>query len=484
MDARACLAVGGGLACTLAAAGCLRLPIARGSGAPVNTWKPPSPAAARRPQFAQDVGEAAHGGQVLMTHDAWVELAKDMASAGWPVVQLLGLFHVRGAGWGGREGVGVDGARLRWPKIRGLLAAAHMHHGGRQASPGCAHAPAPTHRPARARLQLPSCPAPAWLYQLGEAIGKPLPRAFPPPRKIRMEWPEVSGKVRGACGKRREEPFPKKVCGSACVLVFAALAPPCVRLAPWTKHARMHRRAARPAQVLVRWRLSICGPPPLNADGALAFVAARITTKHERVGAVRRVAPSVNCAYVCTPTNPSSPRLSLRTLGWPTPLDAHVTPAPRPPQKSAEVHPAMQTRFEEITLMQAQQFRGYCFAGDGGSREGMILLAFSEAMDAVRFCHAAQMLYMCVRGWVGARAARGRAYHARCPSPTPRWHALPHAVHTTPLGVHTTPPPPGTPRGRQRRTSTLAASCPPPTGAGCSRGRASRWASTWGPSSL
>ncbi|KIY96019.1 adenylate cyclase [Monoraphidium neglectum] len=44
-------------------------------------------------QHAQDIGEAAHGGQVLISHEAWEELSKNMSAGSWPVVQLLGLFH-------------------------------------------------------------------------------------------------------------------------------------------------------------------------------------------------------------------------------------------------------------------------------------------------------------------------------------------------------------------------------------------------------
>jgi hypothetical protein len=39
-----------------------------------------------------------------MTCAAWQELSKDMAAAGWPVVHLIGMFHVRGRP-----------AALRWP---------------------------------------------------------------------------------------------------------------------------------------------------------------------------------------------------------------------------------------------------------------------------------------------------------------------------------------------------------------------------------
>ena len=49
------------------------------------------------PQFAQEIGDGAHGGQVVMSSEAWEQLAPSMAAAGWPVVQLLGLYEVCGA---------------------------------------------------------------------------------------------------------------------------------------------------------------------------------------------------------------------------------------------------------------------------------------------------------------------------------------------------------------------------------------------------
>jgi len=62
------------------------------------------------PQIAQDVGDAAHGGQILMSHDAWTRLAHNMAAAGWPVVQLQGLFRVS---------VGVRRRVLRFESLTG-----------------------------------------------------------------------------------------------------------------------------------------------------------------------------------------------------------------------------------------------------------------------------------------------------------------------------------------------------------------------------
>lgn len=43
---------------------------------------------------AQEVGDAAYGGQVLLSHDAWVLLRSNMAAAGFPVIRCLGLFHM------------------------------------------------------------------------------------------------------------------------------------------------------------------------------------------------------------------------------------------------------------------------------------------------------------------------------------------------------------------------------------------------------
>lgn len=78
----------------------------------------------------QEVSDAANGGQVIITQEAWRELSLDMPAAGFPVVQLLGLF------------------------------------------------------------QLDSVPgAPVWLYQICERLGEPTSRIFPLPRKIRRAWP-------------------------------------------------------------------------------------------------------------------------------------------------------------------------------------------------------------------------------------------------------------------------------------------------------
>jgi hypothetical protein len=45
-------------------------------------------------QVAQEVGDAASGGQVLLTHDSWLQLRGAMDQAGFPTVEQLGLFKL------------------------------------------------------------------------------------------------------------------------------------------------------------------------------------------------------------------------------------------------------------------------------------------------------------------------------------------------------------------------------------------------------
>ncbi|PSC75196.1 Helicase sen1 [Micractinium conductrix] len=45
-------------------------------------------------QVARELSEAAQGGQVLLSHEGWVRLRQDMATAGFPVVEQLGLYKV------------------------------------------------------------------------------------------------------------------------------------------------------------------------------------------------------------------------------------------------------------------------------------------------------------------------------------------------------------------------------------------------------
>ncbi|KAK9829405.1 hypothetical protein WJX72_005653 [[Myrmecia] bisecta] len=77
-------------------------------------------------QVTFELSDAASGGQVLMTHEAWLNLRKSMSMAGFPTVEQLGLF------------------------------------------------------------KLEAWPAPMWIYQVSHLLGKPLSRTFPPPRKLQM----------------------------------------------------------------------------------------------------------------------------------------------------------------------------------------------------------------------------------------------------------------------------------------------------------
>ena len=89
------------------------------------------------------------------------------------------------------------------------------------------------------------------------------------------------------------------------------------------------------------WGLHIVPPPRPSARGSLAFAALRLTT---------------------------------------FPAGMRALPMP------------VQLKLQEVVAVQAQQFRGYVFSADTHhGREGRFCLAFEAAMDAVRFCHAAQV---------------------------------------------------------------------------------------------
>ena len=45
-------------------------------------------------KIAQEVGDAASGGQILITHEAWGQLRQNMAGAGFPTVEQIGLFRL------------------------------------------------------------------------------------------------------------------------------------------------------------------------------------------------------------------------------------------------------------------------------------------------------------------------------------------------------------------------------------------------------
>ncbi|KAL3147560.1 hypothetical protein ABBQ38_014613 [Trebouxia sp. C0009 RCD-2024] len=74
--------------------------------------------------LAQELSDAADGGQVLLSHDAWLNLRHNMADAGFPQVEQLGMY------------------------------------------------------------KLEAWPAPLWIYQVSHQLGRPLNRKFKQPRKI------------------------------------------------------------------------------------------------------------------------------------------------------------------------------------------------------------------------------------------------------------------------------------------------------------
>ena len=45
-------------------------------------------------QVAAELGEAANGGQVLLSHDAWLRLQERMHEASFPVVEQLGSYKL------------------------------------------------------------------------------------------------------------------------------------------------------------------------------------------------------------------------------------------------------------------------------------------------------------------------------------------------------------------------------------------------------
>lgn len=45
-------------------------------------------------QLAQELGEVANGGQVLLSQEAWIRMRDNMFAAGFPVVEHLGLYKL------------------------------------------------------------------------------------------------------------------------------------------------------------------------------------------------------------------------------------------------------------------------------------------------------------------------------------------------------------------------------------------------------
>ena len=44
--------------------------------------------------LAQELSDAADGGQVLLSHDAWLNLRHNMCEAGFPQVEQLGMYKL------------------------------------------------------------------------------------------------------------------------------------------------------------------------------------------------------------------------------------------------------------------------------------------------------------------------------------------------------------------------------------------------------
>lgn len=76
------------------------------------------------------ISDAAHGGQILLSQEAWNQLRGHMARAGFPIVRRLGLFEVKAE----------DGK-------------------------------------------------PYWLYTVEGSLLRPIKRQTPPPRKLVQLWP-------------------------------------------------------------------------------------------------------------------------------------------------------------------------------------------------------------------------------------------------------------------------------------------------------
>ncbi|GMH40090.1 hypothetical protein BSKO_07994 [Bryopsis sp. KO-2023] len=81
-------------------------------------------------ELTKELADAAHGGQVLLTHDTWLKLQPNMGISGFPTVEQIGEFSVE-----------------KWP-TRGTRS--------------------------------------IWLYQITQLVARPLRRTFPPPRKLEM----------------------------------------------------------------------------------------------------------------------------------------------------------------------------------------------------------------------------------------------------------------------------------------------------------
>lgn len=142
-----------------------------------------------------------------------------------------------------------------------------------------------------------------------DVIGRPLPREFPPLRKIKKEFPPDSVKV----GGNSRPP------GRACALGGLAAAGRDLQLritcpARWAGRASdscsskpaapLPIRARRP-QTLPPWRLNICAPPPTGPGSTLTFVTCRMAVGEVRASMwFRGMAATI---MMCARLGPSRP---------------------------------------------------------------------------------------------------------------------------------------------------------------------------------
>eukprot|EP00798_Chlamydomonas_sp_ICE-L_P006610 gene6610-3263_t len=239
-------------------------------------------------KIVQEVSEAARGGQVLLTFDGWMSLRESMASAGFPVVHVLGLFELA-------------------------------------TTPG----------------------KPTWLYHIPEIVGKPLGREFDHPRNLTKLWPDNDTTA--------EMPFCWRL---------HVMPPP--RVPPFDD--------------------DIFQPGALHASGTiptsrpLSFVAVRLTSFPSRAHVNKQRARSP--LHRRLTNDPYSSGIPLRMMES---LEEALMQ-----QRGSPLHDGELGR--GIDMQQAQQFKGYMFSIDRNAQfMGRFCLAFKDARNALRFCHAAQM---------------------------------------------------------------------------------------------
>ncbi|KAG2499572.1 hypothetical protein HYH03_002517 [Edaphochlamys debaryana] len=144
--------------------------------------------------IAQEISDAAHGGQVLLSQEAWNKLRGNMSRAGFPIVRRLGLY------------------RLQSEEDK-----------------------------------------PSWLYTLDGSLLRPIRRDMPPPRKLVQVWPPPGARMANDWGLYVTDP-PVPLEGSGEALTFVSLR---LRIPPGKRTRRRrystvsvaHRGSSTPHQV-------------------------------------------------------------------------------------------------------------------------------------------------------------------------------------------------------------------------------------------